>query len=474
MRIRRYAGAAATAVRPHIDAIVADEGVLIEPSTAALDEARDSARETDPEHVIDARGDATDVPFVTIDPPGSTDLDQALHLERTRRGHRLRYAIADVAAHVTPGGALDQLAHARGATVYCPDRRIGLHPPHLSEGHASLLPGQRTKAVLWTIEIDGDGTLGATAVERVWVRSRRQLAYRDLDAPTEDADRELRAVLAEVGAVRRAAVRREGGVTLPLPEQEVSDRCGRLYLELRAESAVEDDNAQLSLLTGMAGARLMLEGGTGILRTMPPAEDSALDQLRRQAEALGVAWDPQASYADVLDSLEPNAPSTLAFLTAATRLFRGARWHPFDASDPALAVPADGRHGALGAPYAHVTAPLRRLADRYATEAALAHAQGRPVARWARAVLATAAEDTAAGTRRAAAVERRCVDAVESVVLASRVGERFEGIALDDRTVQLRRPPVVARCEGGLTAGAAVAVSLTKADPPDGPVFSAA
>src|SRR5215212_5546355 len=74
-----------------------------------------------------------DVPFVTIDPPGSRDLDQALHIERRGDGHRVRYAIADVAAFVAPGGALDAETHARGVTVYAPDARTPLHPLALSE-----------------------------------------------------------------------------------------------------------------------------------------------------------------------------------------------------------------------------------------------------------------------------------------------------------------------------------------------------
>ena len=65
--------------------------------------------------------DETSVPFVTIDPPGSLDLDQALHLERRGDGYRVRYAIADVAAFVTPAEAMDREAHARGQTLYAPD-----------------------------------------------------------------------------------------------------------------------------------------------------------------------------------------------------------------------------------------------------------------------------------------------------------------------------------------------------------------
>ena len=76
--------------------------------------------------------DVTDRPFVTIDPAGSTDLDQAVHIERLGRGFRVHYAIADVAAFVRPGGAIDVEAHRRGVTLYSPDLRTSLHPPLLS------------------------------------------------------------------------------------------------------------------------------------------------------------------------------------------------------------------------------------------------------------------------------------------------------------------------------------------------------
>lgn len=83
-----------------------------------------------------------DLPLVTIDPPGSRDLDQAMHIERRGGGHRVRYAIADVAAFVAPGSGLDAEAHARAVTVYAADAKTPLHPVALSEGAASLLPGQ--------------------------------------------------------------------------------------------------------------------------------------------------------------------------------------------------------------------------------------------------------------------------------------------------------------------------------------------
>ncbi len=87
--------------------------------------------------------DRTDLELITIDPAGSRDLDQALHITRGPSGEFvISYAIADVAAFVRPGDPIDLEAHRRGTTLYAPDRRTPLHPPVLSEGAASLLPNK--------------------------------------------------------------------------------------------------------------------------------------------------------------------------------------------------------------------------------------------------------------------------------------------------------------------------------------------
>ncbi|WNB84320.1 RNB domain-containing ribonuclease [Cellulomonas sp. ATA003] len=166
--------------------------------------------------VAGERADLRDVPFVTVDPPGSTDLDQAVHLERRPGGgYRVRYAIADVAAFVRPGGAIDAEAHARGQTVYCPDRRIALHPPVLSEGAASLLPDGDRPAVVWTIDLDDAGEVVTADVRRGTVRSTARLDYAAVQAALDAAgpgDRDtLPVLLAEVGTAR-AAVERSRGV----------------------------------------------------------------------------------------------------------------------------------------------------------------------------------------------------------------------------------------------------------------------
>ncbi|MGW6130517.1 RNB domain-containing ribonuclease [Cellulomonas sp. NPDC055163] len=427
---------------------------------AVLAEAHAAATSgTDP--YAGERADLRDVPFVTVDPPGSTDLDQAVHLARRPGGYRVRYAIADVAAFVRAGGAIDAEAHRRGETVYCPDGRIPLHPEVLSEGAASLLADVERLAVVWTFDLDADGAVTSTDVRRGRVRSRAQLDYAGVQSALASAGRdELPTLLAEIGTLRAQQERARGGVSLGRPQQEVVPDGDGWRLELRAPLPVEDHNAQISLLTGMAAAGLMLEAGVGVLRTMPPADGEALARLRRQARALGVAWAEGEEYGDVLARLDHAEPRTAAFLSAATALFRGAAWTPFDGTPPAQVL-----HGAIAAPYAHVTAPLRRLVDRYGLEVSLAAHAGRPVPGWVTAALPTLGEEMAQAARRSSAVDRACTDVVEAAVLAPHVGAVLDGVALDHDTVQVADPAVVARCDGDdLPVGERVRVRLVRAD----------
>jgi len=474
MPIRRLvAHTSLTSLEPRFAAIRAEEGVKEGRSEGALAEVAAGGQDADPAHIEGDREDHTDVPFVTIDPEGSTDLDQAVLIESVGGGWRVRYAIADVAAHVVPGGPLDVEAWARVETVYCPDIRVGLHPPMMSEGYASLLPGQRTKAVVWDLSVGASGELEEIDVRRAWVRSVHKFSYQELAHRPPSGASALLADLTSFGSARRFALANAGAVTLPKPSQEIESDGKALTLEFRAGAPIEDDNAQVSLLTGSAAARLMVEAGVGVLRTMPPATDSAIARLRLQASAIGVAWDEGETYAQMLTKLDVTSPRAAAFLTAAVSLFRGAAWAPFDVS-AGLPLPEPLTHGALAAPYAHVTAPLRRLVDRYGTEVCLAHAAGRPIPQWVRDALPRLGDTMSGGVRRGNRVDRACLDAVESAVLGPHVGETFEGVGLDSDTVQLTAPAVIARCDGDIVVGRRQRLTLVSADPSKGVRFEVA
>ena len=417
--------------------------------------------------------DATDIPFFTIDPPTSTDLDQAMHLaRRADGGYRVHYAIADVAAFVAPGSALDAEAHRRRLTLYFPDGKVPLHPPVLSEGAASLLPGEPRPALLWRIDLDAEGRRVATDLRRALVRSRAKLDYAGAQRRIDDGTaEEPLALLRDIGRLREALESERGGISLHVPEQEIVEQDHTYSLAYRAPLPADGWNAQISLLTGMAAADLMTAAGTGILRTLPTAPDGAVARLRLSAQALGVDWPHHVSYADVVRSADPTDPRHAAFLQDCTSLLRGAGYTVFTDGN----VPTPAVHAAVADEYTHCTAPLRRLVDRYAGELCVAAVAGEEPPEWVRAALPVLPDEMAAGSRLANTVERESVDIVEAALLRERVGEIFDAYVIDvkDRepavgTVHLEDPAVVARVEGGdsrLPLGEWLRVRLTQADP---------
>jgi exoribonuclease R len=324
---------------------------------------------------------------------------------------------------------------------------VPLHPRELSEGAASLLPDEVRPAALWRIDLDAGGDPVATHVEPALVRSRARLSYDDAEAvlrggPADDDLRALLEALRAVGRLRELRERERGGVSLGVPEQEAWHDEHGWHLEFRHLLAVEGWNAQISLLTGMAAAAMMLEAGVGVLRTMPPAAPRDMRRLRRTARALGVRWPSGMAYGVLLDRLDASVPAHAAFLDAATTLFRGAGYTAF--GGPGGAPPPagdDARHGAIAAPYAHVTAPLRRLVDRFGTEVCLAVAAGAPVPEWALTALGDLPATMAETGRRASAYARGGVDVVEAAVLEPRVGESFDGVVVEGARSRRRSVP---------------------------------
>ncbi len=410
-------------------AIPAELGVEAAFPPAALAEAEHAASS-----VALPERDLTDLPFVTIDPPGSTDLDQAMHLAREGDGYRVHYAIADVPAFVTPGGAVDTEARRRGQTIYAPTGRIPLHPPVLSEGAASLLPGQPRPAYVWDFVLDGRGEVTSVAVGRARIQSTAQLDYETVQASIE-AGAADHALLREIGLLRVALEEERGGASLRVPETEVGLVDGRYAIERRSPLPVEEWNAQLSLMTGMAAA----------------------------------PWPVGQRYGDYLRGLDPEQPRHLAIMHAASSLFRGAGYTAFDGTEPERTMQA-----AVAAPYAHVTAPLRRLVDRFGLVVCAALSAGQGVPAWARAALPELPRIMASTGALAGQVDARALDVVEAALLAPLVGTTVEATVLSagkgTSTVQLADPPVTARARGELEPGATVRLRVEAADPAAGTV----
>ncbi len=128
-------------------------------------------------------------------------------------------------------------------------------------------------------------------------------------------------------------------------------------------------------------------------------------------------------------------------------------------------IPGDASHFAIGAPYAHVTAPLRRVCDRYANEILLAVEVGRPAPDWATETLVSLPAVMGRARQRERAFEKAVLDLVEVLVLESNPGQQFEATVVDVRSdrsvVALSEPAIVAELDAVLDLGSRIRVELT-------------
>lgn len=485
----------------------------------------------------DHRRDLRDIPFVTIDPAGSMDLDQAVNIQDAPGAAgagaggdgagdgagandaegaarwRVLYAIADVAAFVDPAGPLMAESLQRGQTMYLPDEPTRLHPAELSEGSASLLPDQTRPAVVWDILLRADGEVADFTVYRALIRSVKRFDYTEVEADMHGGTlHPAIAQLPEVGRARQRSDLRRKAINLRLPSISVErtqsdDGTERYVLGIDERQEMNDFNSELSLLAGMCAGEMMVRAGVGILRTLPPAGDKEIAAFDHSAHALGFDRSGRP-IGELLADIDASTPRGMALMRDAQSLLRGAGYQQFglagvDAeageSEPAGAGGADSEkpagaagagsekpagaagagedagaapsiHAGIGGHYAHVTAPLRRLVDRFATEICLAIASSQPIPEWV-----TANVDQVLGTMKssgqtASAVDRACLKLTEAVVLQPWVGQNFNATVLnsdggDKAKILVEEPPILTTCVGGPDEASTIKVTLIEAEP---------
>ncbi|TIV28388.1 MAG: RNB domain-containing ribonuclease, partial [Mesorhizobium sp.] len=370
----------------------------------------------------------------------------------------LHYAIADVAWFVEDGDAIDLEAWNRGETLYLPDGKAGLYPPVLAEAAASLLPDGPRPAVIFTIRVAGDGAVKLDSAERAIIQSRAKLAY-DSVKPSD-----VPAGFAELARRSSLAAMRRGASRVDPPEQEVERLAdGTFRLSFRPLLQSEQDNAALSLAANMAIADAMLAHKTGLFRVMSGPDASKVQRLRSAARALGLSWPASTSLRDYQRALDPADPQQAALMLEIRRAGNGASYQPYQQG----VVPW---HEAMAATYAHATAPLRRLADRYVVRCVLAIANGQPVPQAVSDAFARLPKVMGRGDARASQINHAAIDLAEAVMLKGHEGETFKAVVTDfiDHGVraQLADMPVVANVKAsGLRQGDDLRLKLISADP---------
>ncbi|WP_188608527.1 ribonuclease R [Chelatococcus reniformis] len=386
------------------------------------------------------REDWRQLPLVTIDPVDAKDHDDAVHAEPdddagNAGGFVLTVAIADVAAYVRPGVALDREALERGNSVYFPDRVVPMLPERISNDLCSLRPHEDRPALAVRIVIDAHGRKLRHAFHRVMMRSAAKLAYQQAQAAIDGMPDDVTGPLVEpvlkplwaaYAALARARDQR-GPLALDLPERKlVLDREGRLERvlippRLDAHRLIEE----FMILANVCAAETLERTQQPLLYRVH--DEPSIEKMRALGEVM-------ASIAIRLPKAGALKPELFNRILAQVS---GSEHQTFvnevvlrSQAQAEYAAENYGHFGLNLRRYAHFTSPIRRYADlivhRALIRALKLGRDGLPESTTTE-VLAEVAARISTAERRAMVAERETVDRLIAHHLADQIGASFEG-----------------------------------------------
>ena len=314
------------------------------------------------ERQLDGREDLREQFIVTIDPDDARDFDDAIQVEKTTSGWRLGVHIADVAAYVELGSALDREARRRGNSVYLPDRVIPMLPERLSNGVCSLNPGVDRLTHSVFVQFDKHGEVKSTRFARSVIRSAHRLTYKQayalLTASPVDRLGERLHVAWELAALLRRKRFQHGSLDLDFPEVKVwLDKQGR---PVRLERVENDESHQLieefMLAANEAVAReLKKRASPTVYRVHENPDPEKLAEYREFVLSFSYRVGDLTHRAELQRLLASirGKPEEQALKVALLKSLKRARYS---------AQPL-GHYGLAKTNYLHFTSPIRRYAD---------------------------------------------------------------------------------------------------------------
>src|SRR5213595_2772760 len=311
---------------------------------------------------LDGREDLRNEFIVTIDPDDARDFDDAIQVEKTNSGWRLGVHIADVAAYVEPGSALDREARGRGNSVYLPDRVIPMLPERLSNGVCSLNPGVDRLTHSVFIHFDKHGVVKSARFARSVIRSAHRLTYKQAYAILKSSARDQLSEQLHLAWRLASLLRRKrfehGSLDLDFPEVKVRlDETGK---PAHLERIDNDESHQLieecMLAANEAVAReLKKRAVPTIYRVHENPDPEKLAEYREFVLSFNYKVGDLAHRAELQRLLASTRgkPEEQAIKIGLLKSLKRARYS---------AQPL-GHYGLAKANYLHFTSPIRRYAD---------------------------------------------------------------------------------------------------------------
>ncbi|MCB8821006.1 ribonuclease R [Microvirga rosea] len=393
------------------------------------------------QHVtLAGREDWRDVPLVTIDPPDAKDHDDAVHAVRDEDPHNeggfiVTVAIADVAAYVRPGSALDREALERGNSVYFPDRVVPMLPERISNDLCSLRPHQPRPALAVRMVLGADGRKKSHSFHRVMMRSAAKLSYQQAQAAIDGRPDEisgpildpiLKPLWAAYETARKARDMREP-LFLDLPERKIilkpDGTVDRIYVpeRLEAHRLIEE----FMILANVAAAETLEKAQSDLIYRVH--DEPSLEKMRALSEVLasiGLKLPSQGALRpELFNRILRSVDGTEHQLFINEVVLRSQSQAEYSAENY-------GHFGLNLRRYAHFTSPIRRYADLIVHRAlvrALKLGQDGLPADTTRAELIEVSARISAAERRAMAAERETIDRLIAHFLADRIGATFDG-----------------------------------------------
>ncbi len=315
------------------------------------------------------RLDLRDIQHITIDGETAKDFDDAIAVQKTRKGFRLYVSIADVSHYVPPGSPLDKEAYLRGTSIYFPGRVIPMLPERLSNGLCSLVPDQDRYAFTAILDFNRAGHLLAKEFGKSIICSKKRFTYTTVKEILIDKDTKVRKEhkdfltplkwASELATELMQLREKRGsiGFTIPEPFMELDDQ-GKIKSIRRTErNFAHKLIEEFMLAANEAVAETFTENKLdGLYRIHERPSPEKIQEFVEFGRSLGLDLPPLRQdpdwFGQVID-LVKGSPKEYVINNLLLRAMQQAR---YDGKNV-------GHFGLAATDYTHFTSPIRRYPD---------------------------------------------------------------------------------------------------------------